>query len=270
MNASPIRAPRRELFELDLHGGVVERRFRARAPQVERMPWGTLDVSRLGADEVLAARRSWTDLALQEYAAAASQSNALRLVVRALAPLDLSAMLAGFPHDELVHTEVCARMAAELGGTTPIEYPTNQVFPDPVRGDERPLLGAAKTVVWEFCVAETLSLGMLKFQHRSATHPLLRAVWRRLAKDEALHARFGWLFLDWARGSLSSTERTEVAARATLAIAHVDQLDEKVGAQPEEAFVEVGTFGTCGRDAYLAQSRATLEMDVIPRLQSWA
>ena len=34
-----------ELFELELLGGGMERRYRRARPEVEQMPWGTLDVS---------------------------------------------------------------------------------------------------------------------------------------------------------------------------------------------------------------------------------
>src|SRR3954471_16149003 len=120
--------PNLELFELDLHGGAVEGRFRAQRPFADAMPWGSLDTAHLSEAERMAARRGWSDLALQEYGAAASQANALRLLVRARVPLDVSAMLANFPLDELAHTEICARMADELGGPVPIVYPTETVF----------------------------------------------------------------------------------------------------------------------------------------------
>ena len=32
-----------ELFELELLGGNVERRYRKMRPEVEAMPWGTID-----------------------------------------------------------------------------------------------------------------------------------------------------------------------------------------------------------------------------------
>jgi hypothetical protein len=257
-----------EVFELEIHGGAVERRFRARCPHTESMPWGSLDVSSFSAEEIVAARRGWTDLALQEYGAAASQANVLRLLVRARAPLDLSAMITGFPFDELVHTEICARMAEALGGATPLEYPAEQVFPHPAVGGGSPLAEAAKHVAWEFCVGETLSLGMLQFHQRHASQPLTRAIWGRLQKDEAAHARFGWVFMKWALPLLTAGEREEVTATALRAIQLVDELDEKVRRQPEEAFVSVGVFGACGRDAYLAESRAVLEENVVKRLRS--
>ena len=160
-------------------------------------------------------------------------------------------------------------MAEELGGATPLEYPVDQVFPDPSAGSGSPLVDAAKAVAWEFCVGETLSLGQLEFHRRHARHPLLRAVWGRLAKDEAAHARFGWIFMDWARPLLSSNERDDVARTTERALRHVDAIDDKVKSLDPSAFVDVGVFGACGREAYLAETRAILEEKVIARLERW-
>jgi hypothetical protein len=264
----PVQPGETEIFELEILGGPTERHFRARCPHVEKMLWGSLDLARFGEDELLAARRGWTDLALQEYAAAASQANVVRLLVRARAPMDLSALVANFPLDELVHTEVCARMAEELGGVVPIEYPTERVFPSssPIRGSA--LAQAAQAVAWEFCVGETLSHGLLTFHHRHATVPLLEAAWGRLVKDEALHARFGWLFMQWALPRLTPAELRQVRYVAERAVDHVKELDEKVGGQPPEAFVDVGVFGSQGKEAYLLESRRILQDRVVRRLRS--
>jgi hypothetical protein len=56
-----------EVFELELVGGDVLRAYRTMRPEVEAMPWGTMDVS--GADEIdlVAARRAWTGAAYQEH-----------------------------------------------------------------------------------------------------------------------------------------------------------------------------------------------------------
>jgi hypothetical protein len=263
---APPPTRRLETFELDLRGGAIEDRFRVLRPYVDQLPWGSLELTALSQAERDAARRGWTDLALQEYGAAASQANVLRLVVRARAPLDVSAMLANFPLDELAHTEICARMAAELGGSVPIAYRTEAVFPGPCAEAGSPRVDAATAVAWEFCVGETLSLGLLKSHHRHATHPLIRAVWGRLAKDEAAHARFGWVFLRWAMDALDQHERGQVVATVERAVARVGELDAKVLSLPPEAFVHVGVFGGLGRDAYLAETRRVLEDEVVRRL----
>lgn len=261
--------PRVETFELSILGGATEHRYRAQCPQIEKMPWGTLDLSEFSEVELEMARQGWTDLAIQEYGAAASQGNALRLLVRARAPIDLSAWLTNFPLDELVHTELCARMAVELGGVPPMTYPTQRVFPSPSLSNGSPLLDAARVAVWEFCVGETVSHGQLAFHRRNARHLLLKALWGRLAKDEAAHARFGWVFLEWAYPRLNAAERAEVAETFGKAVARLGELEARVRASPEEAFASVGVFGARGRAAYLTETRDLLEQQVVRRFRTF-
>lgn len=258
----------RETFELELLGGAVERRFRKRRPETDEMPWSTLDLAPYSQAEITAARVGWTDLALQEYGAAASQANALRLIVAACAPLDLSAMLAGFSFDELVHTEICARMADDLGGAANLVYPPEEVFPPCIEESGSRIEIATKTIAWEFCVGETLSLGMLKSHRRTAKAPLLKAVWSQLAKDEAAHARFGWLFLDWAAPQLNARERRSVLQNVERATKHVERLDDKVRGLDAASFTPLGVFGSSGKEAYLALSRKILAEEIVGRLRS--
>ena len=56
-----------ELFELEILGGSTERRFRKLRPEVEAMPWGTLDPSLYPPADVIAARKAWTGAAFQEH-----------------------------------------------------------------------------------------------------------------------------------------------------------------------------------------------------------
>jgi hypothetical protein len=109
-----------EPFELSMLGGATERRYRRMRPEVESLPWGTLDPSRYPAELVLAARRSWTLAALQEHRTAAACAATLRALIAARAPVDLIAVATRFPLDEMAHVELCARLAGELGGGTPV------------------------------------------------------------------------------------------------------------------------------------------------------
>jgi hypothetical protein len=52
-----------ELFELELYGDNVERRYRRMRPEVEAMPWGTFDTRGLPEAAVTLARKQWTSAA---------------------------------------------------------------------------------------------------------------------------------------------------------------------------------------------------------------
>src|SRR6516225_11459468 len=103
-------------------GEGVERRYRRLRPQVEEMTWGTFDTSGIPEPALVAARKAWTGAAFQEHRTGLACSATLRALFECRAPVDLIAMAARFPMDELVHVELCARMAMELGGGTEIQH----------------------------------------------------------------------------------------------------------------------------------------------------
>ena len=191
-----------QLFELELFGEGIEKRYRKMRPEVEAMPWGTLSLDGLDEKQIIAARKSWTGAAFQEHRTAIACAATLRALLEVRAPLDLIALAARFPLDELVHVELCARMAMELGGGTELVHDPDMLIVD-AQDDHSPLMRAADLVVRFFCVGEALSIPLLRGTWRASQHPLPRAVLGRIVKDEAAHGTFGFAFLEWARPQLS-------------------------------------------------------------------
>src|SRR3954447_19842370 len=103
-----------ELFELELYGDNVERRYRRSRPEVEMMPWGTFETSGIPEVALTLARKQWTGAAFQEHRTAIACAATVRALLECRAPLDLIAMAARFPTDEIVHVELTARMAMEM------------------------------------------------------------------------------------------------------------------------------------------------------------
>src|SRR3954471_6137571 len=119
-----------ELFELEILGGGIEKRYRKMRPEVEAMPWGTLSPADYPESLLIAARRSWTSAAFQEHRTGVACCATLRALIEARAPLDLIAMASRFPLDEMVHVELCARMAMEIGGGTEIVHDPDTLVVD--------------------------------------------------------------------------------------------------------------------------------------------
>src|SRR5258706_5956269 len=101
----------KERFELSMYGEGVERRYRRMRPEVAAMPWGTFDASALSPRALAEARRAWTGAAFQEHRTGVACTMTLRAMMEARAPVDLIAVATRFPLDEMVHVEMCARMA---------------------------------------------------------------------------------------------------------------------------------------------------------------
>jgi hypothetical protein len=206
-----------ELFELELFGEGIERRYRRLRPEVEAMPWGTLHTEGYPEQVVIAARSAWTGAAFQEHRTGAACALTLKALIEARAPLDLIAIACRFPLDEMVHVELCSRLAMELGGGSEIRHDARRLVYEPSR-ELSPLRAASELVVHNFCVGEALSIPMLRGAARAASQPLTRAVLSRIVRDEALHGSFGWWYLDWAKDHLTREDLGQLSHLAARSI----------------------------------------------------
>ncbi|HKO94135.1 MAG TPA: hypothetical protein VJU61_23440 [Polyangiaceae bacterium] len=254
-----------DLFELELLGGATERRYRKMRPEVEAMPWGTLDLSRSSPVELVHARRAWTGAAYQEYRTAVACTLTSRALLEARAPIDLIATASRFPLDEMVHVELCARMAEECGGGTEIRYDPSAVALDADRSLP-PLLRLCELAVRFFCVGEAISIPLLRATWHSARHPLPRAVLGRIVKDEAAHGVFGFTVLDWALARLSDPDKQHLAGMADVAIDFLERQWRELAQCPRGAAHEADVLGWMQTEPYLAAARVALQRDVVQPL----
>jgi hypothetical protein len=255
-----------ELFELEMLGEGFERRYRRMRPEVEEMPWGTMDLTGHSAAALLAARRAWTGAAFQEHRTGIACCATLRALMECRAPLDLVALGSRFPLDEMVHVELCARMAMELGGGTEIRHDSHFLVSD-ADHNLRAVMRAAELVVRFFCVGEALSIPLLKGTWHAARHPLPRAILGRIVRDEAAHGTFGFAFLDWAAPELGPEDRAHLGRVAGQAIASVRQqwkeIERRTGPQ-----LEGDGLGWMRSDEYLALAARSLQKQVLGPLRA--
>ncbi|MCA9596873.1 MAG: ferritin-like domain-containing protein [Myxococcales bacterium] len=248
-----------ELFELSLFGEGIERRYRKMRPEVEAMPWGTLDTSVFSEKALILARKQWTGAAFQEHRTGIACAATLRGLLECRAPLDLIAMASRFPLDELVHVELCARMAMELGGGTEIMHDPDEMIVD-APAELSPLMRAADMIVRFFCVGEALSIPLLRGTWKAAQHPLPRAVLGRIVKDEAAHGTFGFAFLDWALPDLTEADLTHLGRAADRTILAVQRqwkdIEARRALDDEPAKDALGWMRS---DAYLALAQRSME-----------
>ncbi len=256
--------PKGELFELELFGGPLERRYRRMRPEADAMPWGTLDVRQIPEADVILARKAWTGAAFQEHRTGVACAAALRALIEARAPLDLIAVATRFPLDEMVHVELCARMAMELGGGTEIAHDPDQMVVDGDRSVSS-LTRAAEVVTRFFCVGEALSIPLLRGTWKAARHPLPRAVLGRIVRDEAAHGTFGFSFLDWALPKLSEEEIAHIGRHADVTIASVRRQWDEIRRRPQrKTFSGPGdTLAWMESDVYLALAERSMREKVV-------
>lgn len=256
-----------ELFELELLGGTTEQRFRRMRPEVERMPWGSIDLSRVSEEQRITARKAWTGSAYQEHRTGAACALTLQALIEARAPLDLIAVASRFPLDEMVHVELCARMAMEFGGGTEIIHDPKAMV---VGADAAlsPLLQAADLVVRFFCVGEAISIPLLRATWHVAKHPLPKAVLGRIVKDEAAHGVFGFTFLDWASERFSDADKVRLGLSADLAIRFLYSQWLELHAHRHEPRSQDDVLGWMQTDAYLKLACRSMQNLVIEPLQA--
>ncbi len=260
----PPPSQRGELFELVMLGGPVERRYRRLRPEVEALPWGTLVPGSQSPELIYRARRSWTEAAFQEHRTGIACSAALKALIAARAPLDLIALGSRFPLDEMVHVELCARLATELGGGTPLLHDPQALIAE-ARPGQSALMEAADLVVRFFCVGEAISIPLLRGTWQATTNPLIRAVLGRIVRDEAAHGQFGWFFLDWAGDALGAGHRKRLGEIAGETIAALTSSWDRI--QPSaERTAEINALGWMEGEAYLKLARASLRSKVLEPL----
>jgi len=253
----------KELFELEILGGATERRYRKMRPEVCAMPWGTLKADDIPEANRVAARKAWTGAAYQEHRTGVACCATLRALIEARAPLDLIAMATRFPLDEMVHVELCARMAMEIGGGTEIRHDPHRLVLD---ADPKvsPLLAAGDLVVRFFCVGEALSIPLLRGTWHAAGHPLPRAVLGRIVKDEAAHGTFGFTFLDWAGERYSDEDKAYLGRAADAAITAIRRQWADIAQQKAARYDAAGAaLAWMKTDEYLTLARRSMDEKVI-------
>jgi hypothetical protein len=256
-----------EPFELFMLGGATERRYRRLRPDTLAMPWGTLSPSAYPAALTLAARQSWTLAAYQEHRTGAACAETLQAMIVARVPVDLIAVATRFPLDEMVHVELCARLAEELGGGTHVEHDPAHLIPSP-DADLPPLLRASDCVVRYFCVGEALSIPLLHGAWQVARHPLIKAVLGRIVRDEVAHGAFGWTYLDWVAAELTADDRAHLARAAGLTIDALVGSWKSITARPDHDRDTIHELGWMDSAAYLALARRSLQDRVLAPLRA--
>ncbi len=240
------------LFELEALGGPWGRRLARRRAGLDALPWSSASALAGGASagELETARWVWTQSAFSEYASAAAFASIASCLLSAGAPIDLVAAAGDFVADEIIHTELCSRVAMSLGGAVVLEVDLERLVRPPLA--EAPLLRAAELVVRTCCVGEALTLPILKTAKARSPSELIRAVIGRIARDESGHAELGSWFLDWAAPRLSDGDRAHLGRVAGASL----RAFAPVFAGPCSPGGELGVLDCRAYDAAFAQAVA--------------
>lgn len=258
----------REPFELEWTGGPAAHHFRKARPEIDELPWDTLDPAKYDPTLVTAVRGSWTELAINEYRAFAFFAETLHALALARAPLDLLGMASDFVADEALHVELASRITMELGGAEPRHLDLGSLS---IPGDRTltPFERANEVVLRVSCVAETFSGGMGRGAREVSKHPLLRGVYDIVLADEARHERFGGLYFEWAKERLSDAERIRLAGVAADTLRGLSSFWRQARSEPSPWNVDdIHALGWLESVRAAAHARAVVTNEVLPPLDA--
>jgi hypothetical protein len=257
-----------ELFTVEWLGGVSEHHYRQARPD-EDLPWDSLDASRYPEPLLAAARDVWTGVALSEYAAIAAFAEVVHALAAARAPLDFIGMISDFLADEVYHVELACRLLTRLGGAAPREFDPARLAPV-VTPEATPLQRSNELAVRIGCVAEVFASETAVPMMKETTHPLVRAVYQRILRDEARHRRFGSLYFEWAAERLDDRERERLGLVALSALAAYAPIWRKVARMGETPWKpsEIHELGWIEPSRYVPLAQGAVRDHIVPELRA--
>ena len=226
-------------FEPEWYGAQPAHYFRKIRPGIDDFPWGSIDPSRFEERLLKRAQLSWTEAAFNEYCTAVAFTQLVQALLEVNAPVDLTAMAGDFLADEMLHVELTARLATELGGAAnyQVDFSKLQVPLDPSLS---PFQRANELVVRLCCVGEAFSLPMLAGCMQSSTHPLIKKVFEQIVKDESQHGRLGFLYLEWADEYLDEEERRRLGRCAGETVLQLSPLWRRLRSEVQDGKTSEG------------------------------
>src|SRR5690606_14906120 len=120
------------------------------------------------------------------FCTATAMGQLVAVMGRASVPIDLWGIASSFALEELLHVELCSRVAMRLGGGAPIVYDPDDLVLE-FEDELTPLQQANELIVRLCCVGEVFSLPMLAGSMRAASNPLTKAVLEQIVRDESMH-----------------------------------------------------------------------------------
>ncbi|NUO53922.1 MAG: hypothetical protein HOV80_34185 [Polyangiaceae bacterium] len=148
---------------------------------------------------------------LVEHSSVASFSTAVLALLSLGAPASLIEETQRAALDELEHTKLCFALAAALDGRSigPGAFPPPRVVP--------PAAAWIESLVVDGCLGEAAGALEAEEAARACEDPAIRAVFERIARDEAAHAELAYRTLAWLlEAHPVSTRRAASAATAHL------------------------------------------------------
>jgi hypothetical protein len=220
------------------------------------------------AEQQRFAAAGWPMKVAQERRSAAIFAELTRLA-RVLGEDGLALELSAAQADELRHAALCSEVASAFG-----EEPERFQDDSPVALRLAALpagrLGFLSLVLVEVALGETLSTLLFRSGAQRVSHPLARAVLWRITRDEARHARLGWVALAQLWPTLDASERLFVTEEVRVHLGAMEReqalpsLRALERAEPFDPVLE--TLGVLSPQTRMDAFYLAVERQILPRL----
>lgn len=223
------------------------------------------DASPYSAETIERAKRQWLYRMESEYRSTSTFAALANQMLAVRADVDLIGTTFRMAQDELRHAEICAEVVRALGGTAESEI-ADPVAPVAAHAGCSPEERLLRNVIYGCCVTETVNCSRFVDSLETMTDPFMRDVVRQLLSDEAVHAQFGFHYLESWRPWLEShpEARASIASYLRFALAVLDEEYRLKTPEPDDQAIALGLPN--GQRTYEI-FHVTMEAAVIPGLE---
>tara|TARA_R110002073_G_scaffold336365_1_gene532542 strand:+ start:10900 stop:11679 length:780 start_codon:yes stop_codon:yes gene_type:complete len=190
-------------------------------------------------------------------------------LIEANATLDAKTVMLRMAQDEVRHTELCAQFLAQLTGQESMEMDVH-VEPLATHQGVSAFERALRNVIYTTCLSETVASARLIHGLESTHDAYARAITRLIIRDEVMHGRFGFLYLE----ACAETLRDDPQMAASLATycqyafavleAELAPASMRHGASPSQ---EARNLGVLAPDEAYEVFHQTIAHVIIPGLE---
>jgi hypothetical protein len=230
-------------------------------------PAPVIDLERYDSAVVTDAVRAWNRRMVDEHRSAAVFAGLFSQLTAMGAPVDLQGIVLRMAIDELRHGARSGAVVGALGGEARVEMDGEQerVATHAGHGAHVRVL---RNIIYACCISETVSVALTAAERDHTDEPFVQDVVAELHADEILHARYGWIVLQWMWAGLGNDDRNAVAAYVPFAVRnYLERLMPTLRGGPAPNEDQRRRLGLTGAPEARAIVRDTIDGTVIPRLR---
>jgi hypothetical protein len=166
-----------------------------------------LNVSSFERADVARGKAAWQSRILEAYGLVQRYTRFSADVARMGASSDFLGMATRAVWDKNCHLELCCRMTQALGGTLKLRSTADFLN---AANDRSPRSSLLCTLMGPICIEENISIRVLSAMAQHTKMETAKAIILRVASEEALHWRMGWVMLETIWPTLGDEEEEEL------------------------------------------------------------